>query len=323
MEYTTCADEEAFKSNWVELLYFELVASILSCVLAGVSGLIIYLVIIKNPHKKLRTSLSALIITMATSALLMGLVAEPLFIYFTIAMLYDINIHHQASFLVFAILVTFASSMATLFSVVGITVNRYLFVTVSGWFKLNVSFNRTFVATSIGWLISVSYPFLYFNTGLRRYCILHSTAGVFFITSSLIFTFKWILNKLKALRDRGRVQLIVQESCVSYKHLWLMVAFLGCYVPALAMVIIAELCPDCSCMSKAWFTRTSFLVARLHCATCPVLYALYLDDYRLALRNMVFKQLVPESVMNSIRRTEREINCFEMSRVNGIRTAKL
>lgn len=325
MEFTACVDEEAFQSNWVELLYFELISSILSFILAGVSGLVVYMVVVKNPHKKLRTSLSTLIITMATATLLMGIVAEPLFMYFTIATLYDVDIHHQASFLVFAILLTFASSMVTLFGIIGITVNRYLFVTVPGWFKLNVSFNRTFVATSMGWLISVTYPFLYFNTGLRRYCILHSAAGVFSITSSLIFTFLWILPKLKALRDRGRVQLIVQESCVSYKHSWLMVASLGCYVPALAMVMVAQLYPDCSCMIKAWLTRSCFLMARLHCAGCPVLYSLYLDDYRNALRNMIFTKLVPQSVMNSIRRTEREINCFEMStsRHNGVHTSKL
>lgn len=323
MEFNTCADEEAFESNWTELLYFELISSILSCILAGISALIVYLVIIKNPHKKLRTSLSALIITMATATLLMGIAAEPLFIYFTIATLYDVDIHHQAPFLVFAILVTFASSMVTLFGIVGITVNRYLFVTEPGWFKLNVSFNRTLLATSMGWLISVTYPFLYFNTGLRQYCILHSATGVFSVTSSLIFTFVWILTKLKAFRVRGRLQLIVQESCVSYKHSWLMVASLGCYVPALAMVIVAQLCPDCSCMVKAWLTRSCFLIARVHCASCPVMYSLYLDDYRSALKNLILRKLVPQSVMTSIRRTEREINCFEMKKQNGVHISKL
>ncbi|XP_020911747.1 uncharacterized protein LOC110249518 [Exaiptasia diaphana] len=322
MEYTPC-EEDAFAANWVELLYFELLASICSFVLAGVSGTLIYLVVIKNPHKKLRTSLSAVVITMATGSLLMGLIAEPLFMYFTIATLNDVIINPQAPFLLFAILLSFTSSMATLFSVVGITVNRYLFVTVPGWFKLNVSFNRTLIATSMGWIIAISYPFLYFNTGLRRYCILHSTAGVLFTTFPLIFTFAWIFNKLEALKNRGQVQLIVQEACVSYKHSWLLVASLGCYVPALVMTIIAELCSDCSCMSKAWLTRTSFLITRLHCAICPVAYAIYLNQYRSAMRNMVFKKMVHESVMSSIRRTEREINCFEMSKTSGIRTAKL
>lgn len=284
----------------------------------------VFLIAIKNPQKRFRTSVTALLVTMATSALLIGITAEPIFIYFSVATINNVDeyVPHDAPFLQFAILVSFTSSMLTLLILVGITVNRYLFVSVPGWYMICVTFNRTLFATSLGWMISVTYPFIYFNTGLTRYCIVNSTAGVFFITLALIYTFVWILSKIETLRERGHFQIVSQEAFITQNHSWLLVFSLGCYIPALIMVIIAELCSSCTCQSKAWLARTSFIVARLHCAILPVLYIAFITDYRSAIRRILFKCRIQGKVFrfNSIHRTEREINCFEM---NGKHSTKI
>ncbi|XP_031549853.1 trace amine-associated receptor 9-like [Actinia tenebrosa] len=323
MEQISC-NESAYETDWMELLYFELVSSILSCISSVIGGLLVFLIVVKNPQKRFHTSVSALLVTMATSALLVGITAEPLFIYFSVTTINTVDDHvpHDAPFLQFAILVSFMSSMLTLLTLVGITVNRYLFVSVPGWCMVCVTFNRTLLATGLGWMISVSYPFLYFNTGLSRYCIVHSTAGVFFITLALVYTFVWILSKLEALRERGHLNIVSQEAYISQNHSWLLVFSLGCYIPALIMVIIAELCSSCTCQAKAWLARSSFVVARLHCAILPVLYIAILTDYRSAIKSILFKCRIQGKKIrfNSIHRSEREINCFEM---NGKHSTKI
>lgn len=323
MDQTSC-NESAFKTNWMDLLYFELISSILSCIFSLTGGLMVFIIAIKNPQKRFHTSVTALLVTLATSALLMGITAEPLFIYFAVSTINNVDeyLHHDAPFLQFAILVSFTSSMLTLLIMVGITVNRYLFVSVPGWYLVCVTFNRTLFATTLGWMISISYPFLYFNTGLSRYCIVHSTGGVFFVTLALVYTFVWILSKIETLRERGHFQIVSQEAYTSQNHSWLLVFSLGCYIPALTMVIIAELCNSCTCQSKAWLARTSFIVARLHCSILPGLYIAFLTDYRVAIKSILFKCRIQGKIFrfNSIHRTEREINCYEM---NGKHSTKI
>ncbi|XP_032239004.2 uncharacterized protein LOC116618914 [Nematostella vectensis] len=305
--------------------YFQLVISVISCFVATPCSTAVIVAVARDPCNELRNSVMSLVLTAVAGAGILGAIAEPIFIYDAASSIsegvsMEHRIHTELISLQIAVIISFVASMSSVFCLVGITICRYLFASAPDWFVVNATFNRTLFATSMGWLMSISYPFLYLNCGLQYYCTGHVTAVVLTLIAAISFNMLWVKPKLVALKIDGRGETSRREALLDKPYLALLLISLASYAIASVFAYIAQY-GNVNCKLQSWFTHVCFGIIRLQCGCSPLIAMVSMKRLKRATKRIVCMCLCPERAIlkySQSRRSSRKKNgavtLLEMSR---------
>ena len=282
------------------LFFHNLVCSILNCVflLPGIIGnVLVILAVLKTPS--LQTPSNALLMSLATSDLAVGLLAQPSFSAWRISqMTDDLKVHCVAG----AVSESFGWLLAgvSLFTITAISVERFLavhlhlryhdIVTRRGIAKVVLSF----------WLLWITITVLRFFVVNRK--ILRISAVNFLVITSAIMFLAYIMIYRLVRRHHLQIrQLCFTRSpdknidMVRYKRstitmLYILGFFLLCYFPFL-LVMLVELSIGETLQSKAayLYTVTSIFI---NSALNPLIYCWRMMEIRMAILKIITSRKV-------------------------------
>ena len=291
-----------------ELSYVTSSISVLLMLITFPGNLLVCLAILLDPYKELRTTFNYLLLSLATTDLLVGVFMDPLSAVYHYSEakkldLVSIKIMH----VMFFILTT-----ASLLTLAALTVGRYIAVTYPHTYRTKVTFKRALVTTAIIWAVSLGLSFIYFPLGYIYYAFIFANVAVISTFLVLVFVYWSIYKKLSAQmklfhktelhtdnneyrEKRSNLKLLKKDSKVTHAQVMVLIAFVICYTPACVMIYFLNMCSSCDCTLVHWFRDLQFVIVLLNSGVNPYLYAFRLPQFRRA-----FHKLVWFPVMNQV-----------------------
>ena len=158
-------------------LSFTTASIIILFILANIPGnLLVILAVVRDPNKNLRTPFNWLVVNLAAADLIVGVIVQPLAVYFHIKeglqkkyVPEEINLINMVSFI---------SCTASVLSLTSLAIERYLAVRKPYTYRNKVTNKRIALTIVIIWLISLSLPNIYLNVGFSTYFFIFSNTSM-------------------------------------------------------------------------------------------------------------------------------------------------
>ena len=253
-------------------------------------NLLIILSVLLDPNKNLRrTPYILLILNLAITDLIVGVMVEPLSMYthWNEAHGLPINNSWLSQF------VYFMCCTASLLSLAILTIDRYLAITSPLWYRANMTNARVLQGSIAIWVLSFSSSFLLFAIGFVTYAFVFANltlfCTVFILVFSYIRVFLAVKQKVRELnnlhqgdseRSKAQERNMMWEKRLTKTHMVMLLAFLACYGPACIMIYLMNLCSSCSCEVIHWLRDMHFVLITLNSVINPFVYALRLVVFR-------------------------------------------
>ena len=260
-------------------------------------NLLIILSVLLDPNKNLRrTPYILLILNLAITDLIVGVMVEPLSMYTHWNEAHGLSITNSW----LSQFVYFMCCTASLLSLAVLTVDRYLAITLPLWYRANMTNARVFQASIVIWVLSIASSGLFFVTGFVTYAFVFANltliCTVFTLVFSYVRVFLVVKKKVKELnnlhqgdseRNKAQERNIQWEKRLIKTHLMMLLAFLACYGPACIMIYAMNLCRICSCELIHWLRDLHFVLISLNSLINPFVYALRLPVFREAINSLL------------------------------------
>ena len=92
----------------------------------------------------------------------------------------------------------FISCIASLFSLVALTVDRFIAITYPMKYRIKLNSRRTAAISLILWIISIGFPFLYFEVGYLKYQFFFANTAVVSTFAVLCLTYAKVFQSFKS-----------------------------------------------------------------------------------------------------------------------------
>ncbi|XP_028410716.1 histamine H2 receptor-like [Dendronephthya gigantea] len=261
-------------------------------------NILIFLAVVLDPNKNLRTPFNWLIINLAAADFVVGIITEPLLVYYHIKE----GLDSQGSKEMIVIhMAYFISCTASILSLTSLAVERYLAVRKPSTYRNKVT-NRRILTTMVTiWLISLSLPSIYFHVGFTAYAFIFANTSIFVTVIMICLTYVLMKRKLRCRdsteenyqmspnEDQSSVSVnyIVTkkqllEAKITEMFLIVLIALLCCYGPSTVMIYLVNFCEDCSCTTLHWFRDIHILFALVNSSVNFFCYALRSSRFRSA-----------------------------------------
>ena len=272
--------------------------SVLS-VVAVVGNILVFLAVIIDPNRNLRSPFNLLVANLATADLIVGCFALPMSVEFYI---------REASTKQLTLLPrddarrvgSFISCTASLFSLAAMSLDRFFAITNPMEYrvyraKLN-SRRATVISTVILlsiWIISIGLPFLYFSVGYLKYQFFFAITAVVSTFVVLCLTY---VKVFKSLRNQVRTWDSLHQGPASYNHIkkrkikWekkvtktfliMLTLFISCFLPSLILILIISFCASCNCDFIHWARDLNYILIMANSSMNPFVFAWRLQPYR-------------------------------------------
>ena len=263
------------------------------------ANLLVCLAIVLDPNRELRTPFNYLLLSLATTDLLVGGVMDPVSAVF----------HYSEALKVDAIsikilhILFFILSTASLLTLAALTIDRYIAVTFPHAYKTIFTPKRALFATVVKWVISLGLSFIYFPLGYIYYAFIFANVAIISTFLVLVFVYWSIYKKLnvqmklfdntelqkgqtKQRQKRKKQKLMEKDNKVTQALVIVLLAFVICYSPACVMIYVLNLCSSCDCILVHWFSVMQLLIVLLNSGVNPYLYAFRLQQFRRAFRKL-------------------------------------
>lgn len=282
--------------------------SLILCLLTVPGNILICVVILKDPYKELRGPFNYLLLNLAISDIVIGVITEPLFVLYHVreAMEYPVSQSIWAVHLSF-----FVSCTASLLSLSALTMERYL--TVTSFSRRTLSINKVLRISFIIWLVALTIPFIYFVTDFYLFAFIFGNTAVVITFCIVTFTYARVYQRLRAQivrwatlrQNQVERNAIMLERKLTRVFLMILFVFLGCIVPSCVMIYVINLCDSCDCAVIHWLRDLQFLLTLLNCSMNQFLYAWRMPNFCRAL-----------SAITRCRRHEHQVFSLKMSNLN-------
>ena len=140
-------------------------------------NILVILAVVLDPNKNLRTPFNWLLVNLAVADLIVGVIAQPLAVYFHIKEGLDNNgVNSEESLAIH--IIYFISCTASILSVSSLAVERYLAVRTPYTYRSKVTNKRIVLTIVIIWLISFSLPNINLNVGFSTYAFIYANTSI-------------------------------------------------------------------------------------------------------------------------------------------------
>ena len=274
-----------------------LIVAVIFAVVTVPGNLLIILSVLLDPNKNLRrTPYILLILNLAITDLIVGVMVEPLsiFTHWMEANGLSISLSWLSQF------VYFMCCTASLLSLAVLTIDRYLAITSPLWYRANMDNTRVLQASIAIWILSVGCSGLLFAIGFVMHAFVFANLTLFCTLFILGFTYVRIFlvakRKVKELnnlhqgdmeRNKAQKRNMVWERKLTKTHLMMLLAFLACYGPACIMIYLMNTCSICSCVLIHWLRDLHFVLITLNSLINPFVYALRLPVFKEAFHHFL------------------------------------
>lgn len=281
----------------VPLSYVSMTTSIFLSILTIFGNLLVCLAVLRDPKKEIRTPFTLLILNLSAADLIVGSIADSLSVVY-----HYMEAKRDVTFFQLVVanhIAYYISSTASLLSLAGLTLDRYIALTSPQWYQTKVSFKTAaFVSTAI-WVISLSMPWLYLHYGFIRYALIFANTSILVTIVILVLAYIGIIKKLRKqvfnleiLRAhntgaRARQRATLWEKKLTTTYLVMLVVFLVFLIPSIIIIYILNFCITCSCVSYHVLRDVHFLLILSSSAFNPILYGWRLANFRRAFWSIV------------------------------------
>ncbi|EDO48208.1 predicted protein [Nematostella vectensis] len=191
-----------------------MITSLVFCLVTVPGNLLVVLVVLIDPNKNFRTPFTLLILNLAMSDLIVGIISEPLSVWthYREAMGWSLPMRwlSQTAF--------FLCCTASLLSLAVLTSDRYLAIAYPIWYRSNVSFKRVGIASFFIWVLSAAFTSIYYYIGFVAYAFIFANIAVFCTIFIVIFAYTRIFYVIRDYVD-NQANLHANASALHRTHI--------------------------------------------------------------------------------------------------------
>ncbi|CAB3997068.1 histamine H2 receptor-like, partial [Paramuricea clavata] len=183
-------------------------------ILTNIPGnILVILAVVLDPNKNLRTPFNWLVVNLAAADIMVGIIAQPLAVYFHIKEGLEDGVDAEESIAIY--IVYFTSCTASILSVSSLAVERYLAVRKPNTYRTKVTNKRILLTIAIIWVISLSLPNINLNVGFSTYAFIFTNSSVVVGVIIICRTYTLVKHKVSMSEMRshhGRCRSILLTS---------------------------------------------------------------------------------------------------------------
>ena len=265
--------------------------SVLS-VVAVVGNILVFLAVIIDPNRNLRSPFNLLVANLAAADLIVGCFALPMSAEFYV---------REASTKQVTLLPrddarrvgTFISCTASLFSLAAMSVDRFFAITNPMEYRAKLTSRRATVILLSIWTTSIGFPFLYFSVGYLKYQFFFAITAV--VTTFVVLCLTYV-KVFKSFKNQVRTWDSLHQGSESYNHVkkrtikWekkvtktfliMLTLFISCFLPSLILILIISFCASCNCDFIHWARDLNYILIMANSSMNPFVFAWRLQPYR-------------------------------------------
>lgn len=280
------------------LSYISMISSIFLSTITIPGNLLVLSAVYKDPHKELRKPFTVFVANLALADLTAGSVTEPMAAYFTIQEVRGALVEGIAVYITH--LSYFMSCTTSVLTLGVLTVDRYLAISHSLWYKAHVTLESAIKVCIVIWAVSIILSLAYIKTGFINFAFVFANTAVLTTTCVLVFSYYRIFKTLRSrtlqvgVLHEGRDQhsekhreSMMLENKLTKLYMMMLGVFLLCFVPSCSFFYVLYFCSVCACITIHWLRDMSFLLVLSSSSLNPVLYSLRMNTFRKAFKSML------------------------------------
>ena len=274
--------------------------------LTAVTGnVLVLLAVIVDPNRNLRSPFNFLVANLAAADLIVGCFALPMsveaYIREALGERYQLLPRDNARRVGY-----FISCTASLFSLAALTVDRFIAISYPMQYRIKLNYRRTAIISLLLWLISIGFPFLYFEVGYLKYQFFFANTAVVSTFAVLCLTYAKVFQTFRAQvknwddlhsgpdsdSNHAKIRTIKWEKKVTKTFLIMLALFICCFFPSLILIYIISFCGSCNCMFIHWARDLNYVLIMANSSMNPFVFAWRLQPYRKAFVKIITCRLV-------------------------------
>ena len=279
------------------LSYISMIASLVLSAITISGNLLVLLAVYKDPHKELRKPFTIFVANLALADFTAGSVTEPMAAYFTIQ---EVRGGVVEEFAVYITHLSYFMSCTTSVLTLGVlTIDRYLAISHSLWYKAHVTMESATKVCIFVWIVSITLSLVYIKTGFINFAFVSANTAVLSTSCVLVFSY-YIFKTLRSRtvrvgvlheglnqRSDRHLKSLMLENKLMKLYMMMLGIFLFCFVPSCSFIYVLYFCSVCDCVTIHWLRDMSFVLVLSSSSLNPVLYSLRMTAFRNAFKSIV------------------------------------
>ena len=276
--------------------YLSLLSTIISvafCLVITVGNLMVVVVVVVDPLKKLRSLFNYFVVNLAVADLIVGTISFPIGIHYILQeyfgrrsnfRLYE-KINHMS---------LFTSLTTSLLCLITLSIDRYIAIIHALKYRKHATWKKCWLASLVIWVLSLSLPYVYFKTGYIKFLIIYINTAVAIAAITLITTYiqiySFLQNQTRKLKEIIRttsnetklleIKRNYQQRRVTRVFLLIFVFFLACYTPGAIVIYVLQFCKKCTCDTIHIMRDVSYYLITINSCINPFVYVFNHKHYK-------------------------------------------
>ena len=271
--------------------YLSLLSTVISvafCLVITVGNLMVVVVVVVDPLKKLRSLFNYFVVNLAVADLIVGTISLPIGIHYVLQEYFG----RRSNFRIYGKI----NHMSLFISLclIALSIDRYIAITHAVKYRKHATWKKRWLASLIIWVLSLSRPYVYFKTGYIKFLMIYINTAVAIAAITLITTYIRIYSflqsqteKLKAIIRTTTNQTKLLEIKRNYQQrrvtrvlLLIFVFFLACYIPGAVVIYVLQFCKKCTCETIHIMRDVSYYLITINSSINPFVYAFNHKHYK-------------------------------------------
>lgn len=268
-------------------------------VTAVTGNLLVLLAVIIDPNHNLRSPFNFFVANLAAADLIVGCIALPMSVDFYVR---EALTHHP-------VLLprdharrvgSFISTTASLLSLAALTVDRFIAITDPLKYRIRLTMQRAAFISVALWIVSIAFPFLYFQVGYLKYQFFFANTAVVATFTVLCLTYAKVFKSFKhqikhwdSLHDShesdnyAKMRAVKWEKKITKTFLIMLLLFICCFLPSLTLIYVISFCGSCNCVFIHWARDINYILIMANSSMNPFVFAWRLKPYRRAFAKII------------------------------------
>lgn len=265
-------------------------------VVAVVGNLLIVVVVIKDPIRKLHTPFNYFLVNLSVCDFVTGTVPMPLTAYYMYCQSKGLHL----TFSSLELCATITSACSIILSTCALAIDRLIGITYPVKYRQRLSWLRCIGISVLIWITSIVVGILVTFVGNQNDAFVGFyysgiTSGAIVITVVYFKVHQFLRSHEEDFKSRlqesltASNEILIQKRCelekkVTRAFLIILVVFVISYVPGLAFLNIMQYCERCSCQLKYNLYHIRYLLSVSNSSINPIMFIILLRDFRTSIK---------------------------------------